>query len=45
MQIAAALQATLAPEEKNPSLGVDPTTSSEAFVLYLTALGKEASRS
>ena len=40
MQIAAALQATLAPEEKI-RLGVDPTTSSEAFVLYLTALGKE----
>ena len=40
MQIAAALQATLAPEEKI-RLGVDPTTNSEAFVLYLTALGKE----
>ena len=43
MQIAAALQATLAPEEKI-RLGVDPTTSSEAFVLYLTALGKEDNR-
>ena len=41
MQIAAALQATLAPEEKI-RLGVDPTTSSEAFMLYMTALGKDA---
>ena len=41
MQIAVALKATLAPEEKS-RLGVDPTTSSEAYVLYLTALGKEA---
>jgi serine/threonine protein kinase/tetratricopeptide (TPR) repeat protein len=40
MQIAAALKATLVPEEK-ARLGVDPTTSSEAYVLYLTALGKE----
>src|SRR4030095_13166298 len=41
MQIAVCLKATLAPEEKS-RLGVDPTTSSEAYVLYLTALGKEA---
>ena len=32
---------SFAPEEKS-RLGVDPTTSSEAYVLYLTALGKEA---
>jgi serine/threonine protein kinase/Flp pilus assembly protein TadD len=40
-QIAAALKATLAPEEK-ARLGVEPTANSEAYVLYLTALGKEA---
>ena len=39
-QIAAALKATLAPEEK-ARLGIKPTTKSEAYVLYLTALGKE----
>ena len=39
-QIAAALKATLAPEEK-ARLGVEPTANSEAYVLYLTALGKE----
>ena len=38
-QIAAALKATLAPEEK-ARLSVEPTTNSEAYVLYLTALGK-----
>ena len=40
-QIAAALKATLAPEEK-ARLDGGPTTNSEAYVLYLTALGKEA---
>jgi serine/threonine protein kinase/tetratricopeptide (TPR) repeat protein len=40
-QIASALQATLAPEEK-ARLNAGPTTNSEAYVLYLTALGKEA---
>ncbi len=40
-QIAAALKATLAPEEK-ARLDVEPTANSEAYVLYLTALGKEA---
>lgn len=40
-QIAVALKATLAPEEK-ARLGVEPTANSEAYVLYLTALGKEA---
>ena len=40
-QIAAALKATLAPEEK-AHLNAGPTTNSEAYVLYLTALGKEA---
>ena len=39
MQIAVALKATLAPEEK-ARLSVEPTTNSEAYVLYLTALGK-----
>ena len=39
-EIAAALKATLAPEEK-ARLGVEPTANSEAYVLYLTALGKE----
>ncbi len=38
-QIAAALKATLAPEEK-ARLGAKPTANSEAYVLYLTALGK-----
>ena len=42
-QIAAALKATLAPEEK-ARLDGGPTTNSEAYVLYLTALGKEATR-
>ncbi|MEP6822629.1 MAG: tetratricopeptide repeat protein, partial [Chthoniobacterales bacterium] len=37
-QIAVALKATLAPEEK-ARLGVEPTTNSDAYVLYLTALG------
>ena len=40
-QIAAALKAKLAPEEK-ARLDAGPTTNSEAYVLYLTALGKEA---
>lgn len=40
-RIAAALKATLAPEEK-ARLDAGPTTNSEAYVLYLTALGKEA---
>ena len=40
-QIAAALKATLAPEEK-ARLDAGPTTNSEAYVLYLTALGREA---
>jgi eukaryotic-like serine/threonine-protein kinase len=40
-QIAAALKTTLAPEEK-ARLDAGPTTNSEAYVLYLTALGKEA---
>jgi serine/threonine protein kinase/tetratricopeptide (TPR) repeat protein len=40
-QIAAALKATLAPEEK-ARLDAGPTTNSEAYVLYLTALGKAA---
>jgi TolB-like protein/Flp pilus assembly protein TadD len=40
-QIAAALKTTLAPEEKT-RLDAEPTTNSEAYVLYLTALGKEA---
>ncbi len=40
-QIAVALKATLAPEEK-VRLDVEPTANSEAYVLYLTALGKEA---
>nr|MBA3352977.1 tetratricopeptide repeat protein [Blastocatellia bacterium] len=39
-QIAVALKATLAQEEK-ARLGVKPTGNSEAYVLYLTALGKE----
>jgi tetratricopeptide (TPR) repeat protein len=40
-QIAAALKARLAPEEK-ARLSVQPTANSEASVLYLTALGKES---
>ena len=40
-QIAVALKAALAPEEK-ARLDSEPTTNSEAYVLYLTALGKEA---
>ena len=40
-QISAALKATLAPEEK-ARMDVGPTTNSEAYVLYLAALGKEA---
>ena len=39
-QIAAALKATLAPEEK-ARFAAKPTANSEAYVLYLTALGKE----
>jgi serine/threonine protein kinase/Flp pilus assembly protein TadD len=39
-QIAAALKATLAPEEK-ARLDAGPTANSKAYVLYLTALGKE----
>jgi len=39
-QIASVLKAKLAPEEK-ARLGVEPTANSEAYVLYLTALGKE----
>ena len=39
-QIAAALEAKLAAEEK-ARLGAKPTANSEAYVLYLTALGKE----
>ena len=38
-QIAAALKATLAPEEK-ARLDVEPTANSEAYVLYLTAARK-----
>ena len=39
-QIAVALKATLAPEEKT-RLTIEPTTNAEAYVLYLRALGKE----
>ena len=39
-QIATALKAKLAPEEK-ARLDARPTTNSEAYVLYLTALGRE----
>ena len=39
-QIATALEAKLAPEEK-ARLAARPTANSEAYVLYLTALGKE----
>ena len=39
-QIAAALKAKLAPEEK-ARLDARPTTNSEAYVLYLTGLGRE----
>src|SRR5450432_299724 len=39
-QIATALETKLAPEEK-ARLDARPTTNSEAYVLYLTALGKE----
>jgi serine/threonine protein kinase/Tfp pilus assembly protein PilF len=39
-QIAAALKATLAPEEK-ARLDARATTNSEAYVLYLTGLGRE----
>ena len=39
-QIAAALEAKLAPDEK-VRLGAEPTANSEAYVLYLTALGRE----
>ncbi len=39
-KIATALKAKLAPEEK-ARLSVGPTTNSEAYVLYLTALGRE----
>ncbi len=41
MQIAAALKTTLAPEEM-ARFAAKPTANSEAYVLYLTALGKEA---
>ncbi len=40
-QIAAALKTTLAPEEM-ARFAAKPTANSEAYVLYLTALGKEA---
>ncbi len=40
-QIAAALKTTLAPEEMARFAAI-PTANSEAYVLYLTALGKEA---
>ncbi|HEY8649722.1 MAG TPA: FlgO family outer membrane protein, partial [Chthoniobacterales bacterium] len=39
-QIATALKAKLAPEEK-ARLDASPTTNSEAYVLYLTGLGRE----
>ncbi len=39
-EIAVALKATLAPEEK-ARLNAAPTTNPEAYVLYLSALGKE----
>jgi TolB-like protein/DNA-binding winged helix-turn-helix (wHTH) protein len=39
-QIAAALEAKLAPEEK-ARLDARPTTNSEAYVLYLTGLGRK----
>jgi tetratricopeptide (TPR) repeat protein len=39
-QIAAALKATLAPEEKT-RLGTKPTANSGAYLLYLTAVGQE----
>jgi TolB-like protein/DNA-binding winged helix-turn-helix (wHTH) protein/Tfp pilus assembly protein PilF len=39
-QIAAALKATLAPEEKT-RLDTKPTANSEAYLLYLTAVGQE----
>jgi TolB-like protein/Tfp pilus assembly protein PilF len=42
-QIATALKATLAPEEK-ARLEVRPTANSEAYLLYLTALGTDDSR-
>ena len=42
-QIAAALKATLAPEEK-ARLAARPTTNSEAYVLYLTALREGSNR-
>jgi serine/threonine protein kinase/Tfp pilus assembly protein PilF len=40
-QIATALKATLAPEEK-ARLDTRPTNNSQAYVLYLTGLGREA---
>ncbi len=40
-QIAAALKTTLAPEEM-ARFAAKPTANSQAYVLYLTALGKEA---
>ena len=40
-EIAAALKTTLAPEEM-ARFAAKPTANSEAYVLYLTALGKEA---
>ena len=43
-QIATALKAKLAPQEK-ARLDAKPTANSEAYVLYLTALGRERSTS
>jgi len=43
-QIATALQAKLAPEEK-ARLDARPTANAEAYMLYLTALGRERSTS
>jgi TolB-like protein/Tfp pilus assembly protein PilF len=43
-QIATALKAKLAPEEK-ARLDARPTTNSEAYTLYLTALGRERATS
>jgi serine/threonine protein kinase/Tfp pilus assembly protein PilF len=43
-QIASALKAKLAPEEK-ARLDARPTTNSEAYTLYLTALGRERATS
>src|SRR5207245_9825649 len=43
-QIATALKVTLAPEEK-ARLEARPTANSEAYMLYLAALGRERSTS